>query len=167
VLQTLARVHGLQLLKDGVYNADPHPGNVLVLEDGRTLGLLNYGMVGRVSSRDRETISRTVLALACHNKTATAHQYRPSGYEVSSSVYAVNVTQSDAVLHRFATFHLDKIDLSPIYVDGSTPTVGMLELLRSLREATVPVWVVEARRLGDVLLMGVSVQAGPAIHRRV
>ncbi|EEC48574.1 predicted protein, partial [Phaeodactylum tricornutum CCAP 1055/1] len=44
VLKTLVHVHGLQLMQDGVFNADPHPGNVLVLPDGR-LGLLDYGMV--------------------------------------------------------------------------------------------------------------------------
>ena len=29
VLRELVRVHGSQLLLDGVYNADPHPGNVM------------------------------------------------------------------------------------------------------------------------------------------
>ena len=42
LVRTLVRVHGCQLLLDGVYNADPHPGNVLVLPDGR-LGLIDYG----------------------------------------------------------------------------------------------------------------------------
>ena len=34
VLRVLIQVHGTQMLLDGVYNADPHPGNVVVLEDG-------------------------------------------------------------------------------------------------------------------------------------
>ena len=44
VLKTLVRVHGIQLLLLGTYNADPHPGNVVILPDGR-LRLLDYGMV--------------------------------------------------------------------------------------------------------------------------
>ena len=55
VLKTLVQVHGHQLLIDGVYNADPHPGNVIVLEDGR-LGLIDYGMVGRLGRAERESI---------------------------------------------------------------------------------------------------------------
>ena len=39
------------VFRDGVFHADPHPGNVMVLDDGR-LALLDFGMVGRV---DRET----------------------------------------------------------------------------------------------------------------
>jgi hypothetical protein len=35
ILKTLVHVHGVQMLLNGVYNADPHPGNVLVLPDGR------------------------------------------------------------------------------------------------------------------------------------
>jgi len=38
-IRTLVRVHGVAMLLDGVYNADPHPGNVLLLADGR-LGLI-------------------------------------------------------------------------------------------------------------------------------
>ena len=31
--------------KDGCFNADPHPGNILMLEDGKTLGLIDFGQV--------------------------------------------------------------------------------------------------------------------------
>ena len=37
-----------QMLLDGVFHADPHPGNVVVTPKGR-LGLLDVGMVGRLS----------------------------------------------------------------------------------------------------------------------
>jgi ubiquinone biosynthesis protein len=38
---------------DGFYHADPHPGNIFVLPDGR-LGLLDCGKVGRVDERTRD-----------------------------------------------------------------------------------------------------------------
>lgn len=31
--------------EDGCFNADPHPGNILLLEDGQTLGLIDFGQV--------------------------------------------------------------------------------------------------------------------------
>ena len=37
VLKTLIHVHGLQMLKDGVYNSDPHPVSIHVLADENTL----------------------------------------------------------------------------------------------------------------------------------
>ncbi len=41
-----------QILEDGFFHADPHPGNLLVA-DGHRLCLLDWGMVGRLSVRDR------------------------------------------------------------------------------------------------------------------
>jgi ubiquinone biosynthesis protein len=45
---------GMMLL-DGVFHADPHPGNLLVTADGR-LALLDYGSVGRLSARRRAQV---------------------------------------------------------------------------------------------------------------
>jgi len=46
----------------GVYHADPHPGNILVLTD-QTLGLLDFGMCGRIDDRLRENIEEMLLAV--------------------------------------------------------------------------------------------------------
>ncbi|MBI4827592.1 MAG: AarF/ABC1/UbiB kinase family protein [Nitrospinae bacterium] len=40
---------------NGYYHADPHPGNILVLPDG-SLTLLDFGMMGRLSTRMREYV---------------------------------------------------------------------------------------------------------------
>mmetsp|Transcript_20040 Transcript_20040/g.28393 ORF Transcript_20040/g.28393 Transcript_20040/m.28393 type:complete len:250 (-) Transcript_20040:710-1459(-) len=68
-LKTLIHVHGRQFLLSGTYNADPHPGNILILPDGR-LALLDCGMVGRLSPKDRETEAETILALSNKDKAA-------------------------------------------------------------------------------------------------
>ena len=39
-----------QIVIDGIFHADPHPGNILLLDDGR-LGLIDFGAVGRLDSR--------------------------------------------------------------------------------------------------------------------
>ncbi len=49
-----------QVLLHGVFHADPHPGNVLLLTDGR-LGLLDFGSVGRIDTSLRDGL-RDVLA---------------------------------------------------------------------------------------------------------
>jgi ubiquinone biosynthesis protein len=47
----------------GIYHADPHPGNILVVK-GCQLGLLDFGMVGRIDDRLREAIEDMLLAVA-------------------------------------------------------------------------------------------------------
>ena len=44
----LVRTYLKQLLEDGFFHADPHPGNLRVMADGR-LAFFDFGMVGRLS----------------------------------------------------------------------------------------------------------------------
>jgi ubiquinone biosynthesis protein len=51
-----------EVMLEGTFHADPHPGNVLLLTDGR-LGLLDFGSVGRIDLRLRSALQRLLLAL--------------------------------------------------------------------------------------------------------
>jgi len=49
VNRLLIKTYLKQLLEDGFFHADPHPGNLLVQDDGR-LTFFDFGMVGRIDS---------------------------------------------------------------------------------------------------------------------
>lgn len=51
-----------QVLIDGVFHADPHPGNLMVLDDGR-LALIDFGSVGRIDTRLRAALQHVFLAV--------------------------------------------------------------------------------------------------------
>src|SRR5207302_1043742 len=51
-----------QILVEGFFHADPHPGNVLLTPDGR-LGLVDLGMVAHVTPELRERLVQLLLAL--------------------------------------------------------------------------------------------------------
>jgi ubiquinone biosynthesis protein len=51
-----------QVLLHGVFHADPHPGNVLLLADGR-LGLLDFGSVGRLDNGLRDGLRELLAAV--------------------------------------------------------------------------------------------------------
>jgi predicted unusual protein kinase regulating ubiquinone biosynthesis (AarF/ABC1/UbiB family) len=59
----LFRAYLKQILVDGVFHADPHPGNVLLTPDHR-LALIDLGMVGRLSPTVQEQLVKLVLAIA-------------------------------------------------------------------------------------------------------
>lgn len=48
VNRMLIKTYLKQLLEDGFFHADPHPGNLLVMPDGR-IAFFDFGMVGRIS----------------------------------------------------------------------------------------------------------------------
>lgn len=59
-----------QILIDGFFHADPHPGNVFVTDDGR-LALLDLGMVARVDPDMQDSLIRLLLAVSeGHGKDA-------------------------------------------------------------------------------------------------
>jgi ubiquinone biosynthesis protein len=51
-----------QVMLGGIFHADPHPGNILLLNDGH-LGLIDWGSVGRIDAGLRGTLQRLLLAL--------------------------------------------------------------------------------------------------------
>lgn len=52
-----ARLSIKEVLEDGFFHADPHPGNLLVMEDG-AIGAMDFGMVGYLSDEDRINLIR-------------------------------------------------------------------------------------------------------------
>lgn len=50
------------MLEDGFFHADPHPGNVFVLPDGR-IALIDFGMVGRLSDARRAEVVNLLFGL--------------------------------------------------------------------------------------------------------
>jgi predicted unusual protein kinase regulating ubiquinone biosynthesis (AarF/ABC1/UbiB family) len=59
----LFRAYLQQILVDGVFHADPHPGNVLLTAD-RRLALVDLGMVGRLSHAVQEQLFKLMLAIS-------------------------------------------------------------------------------------------------------
>jgi ubiquinone biosynthesis protein len=51
-----------QILVDGLFHADPHPGNIFVLP-GNVIALLDFGIVGRLDESMRERLADLVVAL--------------------------------------------------------------------------------------------------------
>ncbi len=51
-----------QILVDGIFHADPHPGNIMILPDG-TVALIDLGSVGRLTKDDRQGLMHLLHAV--------------------------------------------------------------------------------------------------------
>jgi ubiquinone biosynthesis protein len=96
-----------QFLIDGLFHADPHPGNVFLTDDDR-IALLDLGMVGRVTGTFQDSFLRLLLAISEGNGERAAEAAikmgepkegfnRPSYERRISDLVTDN---SDAVLSR-------------------------------------------------------------------
>ena len=61
-----------QILEDGFFHADPHPGNLLITEDER-ICLLDWGMTGRLSDRDRFELIDLLKSVVDHDGEELLH----------------------------------------------------------------------------------------------
>lgn len=62
-----AKAYLQQLLNDGFFHADPHPGNIAVSPEGGALIFYDFGMMGRIKSNVREQLMETLFGIAEKN----------------------------------------------------------------------------------------------------
>lgn len=98
------------------FHGDPHPGNVLLLDDG-ALGLIDFGVTGRLDTYERSSVFQMLLAIRLGEPSLL--------YESLVAVGAIPPTrepdQIERRLSRFMTVHLGP---------GLPPADALTELLR-------------------------------------
>lgn len=89
------------MLVDGRFHTDPHPGNVLVLEDGR-LGLIDFGATGRLDPLQQASMREMLVAV----QQRDAGLLRSAVLEVASLRRHFDDDQLERALARFMARHL-------------------------------------------------------------
>ncbi len=85
----LSRTLAQQMLRDGFFHADPHPGNLLVMKDGK-LAFIDLGQVGRLSASRRRILSDMLVGMANND-----------GGMVVEAIIALDTMKQRSMLHRF------------------------------------------------------------------
>ena len=67
-----------EVLIDGFFHADPHPGNLLILP-GEVIGVLDFGTVGRLDDKDRANLARLFIAAVQLDSEAIVDQLQRMG----------------------------------------------------------------------------------------
>jgi len=109
----LFRAYLKQILVDGVFHADPHPGNVFLTDDGR-IALLDLGMVARLMTSFHDNLLRLLLSISEGRgedaaETAIKMGEPKSGFNRSEFVHRVAelvATNADANLSRINAGHV-------------------------------------------------------------
>jgi ubiquinone biosynthesis protein len=120
-----ARMYLDMILGHGFYHADPHPGNILVLPRGE-IGLLDYGMVGRLDERTRDDIEDLMLAvidLDAERMTELVAQMAdvPAGLDRSALAWEL-----DEMVSNYANQPVERFDMSGALNE-------MIDIIRAFR----------------------------------
>ena len=112
----LFRAYLQQVLVDGFFHADPHPGNVFLTADGR-LALLDLGMVAHVSPRTRDHLLQLLLAVSegrAEDIVAVALKLGETRGTVDVAALARRLTD---VLRRTTEASLEDLEVGRILLD--------------------------------------------------
>jgi ubiquinone biosynthesis protein len=117
-----AEVYMEMIFTHGFFHADPHPGNILLLP-GNVIGLLDFGMVGRLDERMREDIEELLMAIVNEDVgllTAVIVQMGAAPPDLDERALARDLAD---FVGQFAGQPLDQFDLSGCLND-------MIEIIR-------------------------------------
>ncbi|NNE65055.1 MAG: AarF/ABC1/UbiB kinase family protein [Pyrinomonadaceae bacterium] len=102
VNRLLIRTYLKQLLEDGFFHADPHPGNLLVMPDGR-LAFFDFGMVGRITPKLQSKMIDAFFHVVAKDPDGIAQDLIDLDFLKSGS----DPEMVRPVVRRMFEFHLD------------------------------------------------------------
>lgn len=101
-MNTLVKVMLQTIFEEGLFHADPHPGNVFVLPDGR-LSLLDFGNTGELDEPMRESLTLLLEAVVKGDARAATEAYlemAPASEEVNGAALLVDIKAVLYEIHR-------------------------------------------------------------------
>ncbi|MBQ8749106.1 MAG: AarF/ABC1/UbiB kinase family protein [Clostridia bacterium] len=106
-----------QVIEDGFYHADPHPGNIRI-EDGKIVWL-DMGMMGVLSERDRVLFKNAILAVIENDASALKDICLILG-NVYGEIDHIQFNQDiNIFLSKYGDLDLDNMQISEIFKDFS------------------------------------------------
>jgi ubiquinone biosynthesis protein len=103
-----------QILVNGLFHADPHPGNILVLPGG-IVAFVDFGIVGRVNDQMRDWLAEVILAIHAHDAERLAEVI----VRVATPLKPVNMPELardvDEMLDIFAGLSLGALSLGSLF----------------------------------------------------
>lgn len=116
ITRLLCRVFFQQLYIDGFFHADPHPGNIFYLKDGR-VALLDCGMVGRLDPRTQQIVTEMLLAIV----NIDARRCSQLTLQLAESATLTNVANLEndfeKLLRKYYNLNLSQINFSQVFYE--------------------------------------------------
>lgn len=123
----LFRAFFQQIYVDGFFHADPHPGNLFYLRDGR-VALLDCGMMGRLDPRTQQILTELLLAIVDLDAARCAQLTLQLGDANQSVIIAQLESDLDRMLRKYYNSNLTEMNFSQV----------IYEILQIARNNKVP-----------------------------
>ncbi len=113
---TLASAFMRQYFESGLFHADPHPGNLLVDDQG-VIGLIDFGMVGHLTPTLKGQLASVVLALIRGDLELIVQIYTDIGAFAQASDLEDVKSDLLELLDKYFGVPLDKVNAGNVFTD--------------------------------------------------
>ncbi len=104
------------IVEDGLFHADPHPGNVFYLADNR-IAFIDFGMVGRLAARRRAELLTLLLGLVQRDAQAVADVLLDWTGDAGEADIDTLETEIEAFVEQYHGVPLAQLSLSNMLAD--------------------------------------------------
>lgn len=109
----LAETWMQMIFGDGMFHADPHPANIIVLGPD-TIGLIDFGMVGLLSQEDRESAIRLFTDIMSQNTERMPRDLRALGIRYPRELEDEFSRRLQDLMARYMGMSMDELDVREI-----------------------------------------------------
>ncbi|MBX3472133.1 MAG: AarF/ABC1/UbiB kinase family protein [Planctomycetes bacterium] len=106
-----------QVFEDGFFHGDPHPGNVLVLGDGR-IGMIDYGVWGRLSEAQQDVLIELLVSIAFKSPPTMTRLALRVGQPPPSFDRAAFEAEVGALMDRYVGVRLADVSAGGLIADA-------------------------------------------------
>lgn len=137
LLDRLVETAFKQVFEDGWFHGDPHPGNILILGDGR-LGMIDHGLWGHISKEQQEILLQWLTAIALKSPSTLARLTLRVGEPPPGFDRLAYERDIRTLMDRYVGVELDALSSASVITDS-------VEVVRRHRIKLPPDFAVLAR----------------------
>ena len=112
-----------QMLIDGFFHADPHPGNILVMEN-EIIGFMDFGMMGKIDEESREKYIDLLIAVLEYDSN-----------KILAGMLELGFTSQETIDTR--SFKIDIADILAQYYDKALKEIKLGEFVTQLVQISI------------------------------
>lgn len=113
IAHTGMHIYLTQIFEFGFFHADPHPGNIIIQQSGR-ICLIDFGMVGRLSRRDKLSFAGLFISMAQQDARAMASYFRRLAIEDEISDIRMFEADLQEIIEDFAVLDVKESNMAEL-----------------------------------------------------
>lgn len=142
-----------QVLDDGFFHADPHPGNILVRDN--SIVWIDLGMTGSLTASERQIVGRMFRAVATKDEYSLMQAIVSISRRNGEVDYGLLLSQLANLLDKYGTADLSDIDIGVVFTE-------LIEIMRDQNLIMIPAVTMLVR--GFVTIEGVLDTIAPGLN---